>query len=517
MGHSPEGEAGDKKSTAEAVLFYGENRGLNHILDIGIVQALELFDLVVHLDLEAGSRGEVAFVEGVDEEREEGLLVDAVLGEVAADAVDLVPVVGIEIRDEIGFDFLGCADDVAVLRDDAGDELRLPTGQGTGAEGADDLVTQSATGRDDGELLRIVLEVLHVLPDRSRRSTEEARALFFRVVFEDIILTAVCTIFLEVEAFFAGFLGDFGEAFCRRVRDRGLDAVEAAGIDGSEYEIRIRVRVAGAQLKARCIRVREVADQAGEDRAVAGRNLRRMAEGRDDADRSLEARFQTVQRVVRSGDERVDDFVVLEQAHEGAVADGAHEVFLLVVSREEVVELAVFRDGSHADVRVLAVASQADHRLCLEVDFEAHAAEDFADNRADEELIVGSLQGIGKAPVNLELFADMRHMAVLIDLCLEAADLFMAHLNLEAVFVEDFEALLHRRADSAVRALPVLLLQDLRSGHLFDGSIFKRRLDPELELRSGGELDVRDVIAVDALNAGDLRMCLKRASSSFLT
>ena len=40
--------------------------------------------------------------------------------------------------------------------------------------------------RDDGELSRIVLEVLHVLPHRSRRSTEEARALFFRVVFQQM-------------------------------------------------------------------------------------------------------------------------------------------------------------------------------------------------------------------------------------------------------------------------------------------------------------------------------------------
>ena len=488
----------------------------DHVLDIGVVEALELFDFVVHLDLQARCGCVVAFVEGVDEEREEGLLVDAVLGEVAADAVDLVPVVGIEVGDEVGLGFLSGADDVAVLRDDASDELRLPTGQGTGAEGLDDLVAQGAASRDDGELSRVVLEVLHVLPDRSRRSTEEARALFFRVIFEDIVFAAVGAVFLEVEALFAGILRDLGEAFCRRVRSAGLDAVEASRVDGCEDEVRVRVRVAGAQLEARCIRVAEVADQAGEDCAVTRRNLRRMAEGRDDADRSLEARFEAVEGVVRCGDERVDDLVVLEQAHEGAVADGAHEVFLLVVSREEVVELAVFRDGSHADVRVLAVASQADHRLCLEVDFEAHAAEDFADDRADEELVVGSLQGIGEAPVDLELLADVRHAAALVDLCFETADFLVAHLDFEAVFVEHEQALLHGRADDAVRALPVLLLQDLRSGHLFDGSIFKRRLDPELELRSGGELDVRDIRAVDALDAGDLRMCLEERQQLFL-
>lgn len=488
----------------------------DHVLDVGVVEALELFNFVVHLDLQAGCRCVIAIVEGVDEEREEGLLIDAVLGEVAADAVDLVPVVGIEVGDEVGLGFLGCADDVAVLRDDAGNELGLPARQSTSAEGFDDLVTQCAASRDDGELCRVVLEVLHVLPDRSWRSTEEARALFFRVVFEDIVFTAVCTVFLEVEALFAGILGDLGKALCRRVRSAGLDAVEASRVDGCEDEVGVRVRVAGAQLEARCVRVAEVADQAGEDRAVTRRDLRRMAEGRDDADRSLEARFEAVEGVVRCGDERVDDLVVLEQAHEGAVADGAHEVFLLVVSREEVVELAVFRDGSHADVRVLAVASQADHRLCLEVDFEAHAAEDLSYDRADEELIVGSLQGICKAPVDLELLADVRHAAALIDLCFETADFLVAHLDFEAVFVEHEQALLHGRADDAVRALPVLLLQDLRSGHLFDGSILKRRLDPELELRSGGELDVRHIRAVDTLDAGDLRVLLEEGHQLFL-
>ena len=159
-------------------------------------------------------------------------------------------------------------------------------------------------------------------------------------------------------------------------------------------------------------------------------------------------------------------------------------------------------------MRVLAVASQADHRFCLEVDFEAHAAEDLSYDRADEELIVGSLQGICKAPVDLELLADVRHTATLVNLRLETADFLVAHLNLEAVFIEDEQALLHSRADDAVRALPVLLLQNLRSRHLFDGSILKRRLDPELELRSGGELDVRHIRAVDTLDAGDLRVLL---------
>lgn len=42
----------------------------NHVLDIGVVEALELFDLIVHLSLQAGCSCVVAFFEGVDEERE---------------------------------------------------------------------------------------------------------------------------------------------------------------------------------------------------------------------------------------------------------------------------------------------------------------------------------------------------------------------------------------------------------------------------------------------------------------
>ena len=45
-------------------------RQSDHVLDIGVVEALELFDLIVYLSLQAGCGCVVAFVEGVDEERE---------------------------------------------------------------------------------------------------------------------------------------------------------------------------------------------------------------------------------------------------------------------------------------------------------------------------------------------------------------------------------------------------------------------------------------------------------------
>ena len=211
--------------------------------------------------------------------------------------------------------------------------------------------------------------------------------------------------------------------------DRNFDAIQAGGIDSRQYEIRVRVRVAGAQLEAGCIRVAQITDEAGQDRTVTGRNRRLMSQGRYDADWCLEARFQAVQGIIRCGNERVDGLIVLEHAHDGTIANRAHEVFLLIIRREQVVQLAIFRDCSHTDMRMLAVASQTDHRFCLEADLEANGTEGLFDYRTDKDLVISGLQCIRKAPVNLELLTDMRRMTVLIDLGLEAADLFMAHLD----------------------------------------------------------------------------------------
>lgn len=45
-------------------------RQSDHILDIGVVETLELFDLIIHLSLQAGCSCVVTFFEGIDEERE---------------------------------------------------------------------------------------------------------------------------------------------------------------------------------------------------------------------------------------------------------------------------------------------------------------------------------------------------------------------------------------------------------------------------------------------------------------
>lgn len=124
----------------------------NHVLRVRIVETLELFYLVIHLDLQSGSRCIVLFVQRVDQQREERFLIDAVFREIRADAVDLVPVIGILICYEGGLDLLGLSYDAAILRNDTADDLRFPAKQSASLEGLDDLVAQCAAGRDDSSL-----------------------------------------------------------------------------------------------------------------------------------------------------------------------------------------------------------------------------------------------------------------------------------------------------------------------------------------------------------------------------
>ena len=186
-----------------------------------------------------------------------------------------------------------------------------------------------------------------------------------------------------------------------------------------------------------------------------------MPERGDDADGRFKAGFQTVERVVRRRDERIDGFVVLEQSHERAVADRTHIVRILIVGGEETVHLAVRGDRGDAQMRMLAVARETDEGFRLEIDLKAVQTEDFAHDGAHEQLVVRRLDGTVVLPVDFDLLADMRHAPVLVDLRLETADLLVSHLHVEAVFVQFDDALLERRAHRAVRTLPILLVHHL--------------------------------------------------------
>ena len=133
-----------------------------------------------------------------------------------------------------------------------------------------------------------------------------------------------------------------------------------------------------------------------------------MTERSHDTDRRLEARLEPVERIICGADERVNDFVIFEQTHQRAVANGAHIILRRIFGGEKIVRLALGGDGGDSNVSVFAVASQPNHRLSLEVDFEPVRAENFLDDGAHNNFVIRRLNSLVEAPVNFELFADVR-------------------------------------------------------------------------------------------------------------
>ena len=64
-----------------------------------------------------------------------------------------------------------------------------------------------------------------------------------------------------------------------------------------------------------------------------------------------------------------------------------------------------------------------------------------------------------------------------------------------------------------MRALPVLFLHHLGSGHFFDICFFKRRLDPELELRCGGKGNISNIGTLHSKTA-DIRVLLEKSQKT---
>ena len=181
---------------------------------------------------------------------------------------------------------------------------------------------------------------------------------------------------------------------------RRLDTIEAGRVNRSQNQICIGVRIAGTQLETRSIRVAQVTDKTGQNRTVTGRLVRTVTQGRNDTYRRFKTGFQTVQGVIGSRYKRIDGFVVLEHAHECTIAYSAHEILILVICRKEVVRLAIAGDCCHANMSVFTVTSQTNHRIRLKAYFKANGTEGFLDHRTDKDFIVGSLQSIGKLPVD---------------------------------------------------------------------------------------------------------------------
>ena len=397
-------------------------------------------------------------------------------------------------------ELFGSDDFREVFRNDAVLEFQCPAAESAEFEGFHDAFLESVASKVV-QFFRIRRKGFEVFPYRTRSFAKHGIAFFVAEVFEDVDFGAVCPVFFQVICVFARFLGEFSQEFSRRFAagESVFDAVQSAEVAHSDGDVRIGERVGSAEFETRSCRAGDVADEAGQDGTVTSRNVRRFtAESRNDADRSFEARFQAVEGVRRRRYEGVDDFVVFEDTHDSAVADGREESALHVIRVEEVDEFAILHDSADTEVSMFTGAGNTVDWFSLEGDFEAVFTEDFADDDTGSDFVISCLYRVaGVFPVDFELFEDKGQFTGIVDLGFDAADFFMAHFRFEAVFFKAFDGLFKRRADDAVCTLPVLFLHLLGCRQEAGSYVLARGLDPEFQFCSRREDDFFDVIRID--------------------
>ena len=460
------------------------------------------FDLLGHFDLEIGGFIVIFRFEGFFEAGADAVSVFGVFRDFHAFGFDALPAFFIDFVFVV--EFLHTFHEKFGLRDEAVDEFVFPAIEDAGHEGVDDGVVEHAARGDDGEFFRMRSHHLNVFPDGRRRFPEYGVAFFLGEIFEDVTFAAVFTRSFQIFGLFAGFLGEFGEEFGRGLAGfHGVfDAVQCGEEEGGDGAVGIGEGVRRAKFETGGVRVVDIADEADQNGAVTGGDVRRVAEGGHDADGGFESGFQTVECVGGGGNEGVRRFVVFQNPHDEAVADGGEEIFFHVAGGEEVHGLAVFEAGRDADVRMFAGARDADDRFRFEGNVESVFAEDFADDDAGLEFIVAGLQRIqAEFPVEFELFDDVGDVALIVDFRFHAADFFMSHFDVKAAGIEFFDGLFHRGADVSAHSLPVLFLQTLGNGEALHGFLFAGSFHPEFELGRGGEDDVLDVFEGEVFHA----------------
>ena len=142
---------------------------------------------------------------------------------------------------------------------------------------------------------------------------------------------------------------------------------------------------------------------------------------------------------------------------------------------------------------MFAAAGYADNGLCLEGYVQTVAAEDFPYHDAGFQFIVCCLQGIGgEEPVQFQLFAYIKDMAVVIDFGFDAAYFFVTHFYMEAPGIQFFDGLFHGGTDVAAHALPVLFLEALGNGQVLYRFLFAGGFHPEFKFRARGKYDILD-------------------------
>ena len=114
--------------------------------------------------------------------------------------MNLIPHIGILIRDEVTLDLHHAADDLTVLRNDTADELNLPAQKSARTERLDDLRPKGVARCKYRYFLRVEVESEHILPNCCGRFAEACIALIRRIVLEYVLLTPIGTIGFEIES-----------------------------------------------------------------------------------------------------------------------------------------------------------------------------------------------------------------------------------------------------------------------------------------------------------------------------
>ena len=186
-----------------------------------------------------------------------------------------------------------------------------------------------------------------------------------------------------------------------------------------------------------------------------------MSQGGDYTDRSFVSGLQSLEGVGGGADEGIHRFIVLQNAHEGSIADGAHEILSHICSVEKVYHLSVLQPGAYSEMSMFAGTRYAFHRLSFESRAEPKEIEHVSYDVFYQLFIVCSLERRSVLPVDLQLFHYVVHTAGRSEFGFDSSDFLMSHFHSDAVTIEDFYGLFKGGSYRTVSPLPVLLFKFL--------------------------------------------------------
>ena len=342
-------------------------------------------------------------------------------------------------------------------------------------------------------------------------------AFFRSEVFKNVFFCTVLTVFFQIEAFHASFLGDFCfQSF--QIFTGGyasLNTIQHCQVECSDGNVGVGVRVGRTHFDTGSLVIIKVTNQACKNGSVTGRVIGAHTQRGYNADRSFEARFQTIEGVNGAGDKGVDYFVVFQQAHHTTVANGRKEILVHIFGREQIDNLTVLHFSSNAYVNVLAITSNTGNGFCLEGNFQTVHTEHFFNYDARQKFVIRSLYANVKLPVHFQLFHNVGHMTATVDLSFNTATFLVTHFRFQAVEFQSLDGLFQSSTYVTAGTLPILLLHDLRGVQCFNRSIFRRRFYPKFQLSCAGEDKLFNISKVYVLQACDYRVLLKHGKQFF--